>query len=97
MSGGSGTKDALQPLVHVAHPVGGGCGQHVHKHGRRSHVLAGPVEGGELPLRPLHYHGLAYPKRQFTSVQVGQPGRNSRSFISKLTSLPCGFSFDVIQ
>jgi hypothetical protein len=29
-------------------------------------------------------------------VQVGQPGLNSHSFISELTSLPCGFSFDVI-
>jgi hypothetical protein len=28
-----GAKDALQPLVHLAHPIGGGGGKHVPNHG----------------------------------------------------------------
>jgi hypothetical protein len=29
-------------------------------------------------------------------VMVGWPGLNSRSFIGKLTSFPCGLSFDIV-
>jgi hypothetical protein len=88
-------EDVLQPLVHVAHAVGGGFGEHVQKHGRRGHVLTGPNEDGELPLHPLHRRGPAFPKRSFTLVQVGQPGLNSHLFIGELSSLLCGFSFNV--
>jgi hypothetical protein len=56
---GNGAEDALQPSVHLTHPVGGGWRQRVQKHGHHSHVLAGHGEGGELPLRPFHCHGLA--------------------------------------
>jgi hypothetical protein len=63
MRGGS-AKVALQPLVHLTHPVGGGCGQCVKKCGCRSHILAGLGEGGELPLCSFYCHGLAYLKHQ---------------------------------
>jgi hypothetical protein len=42
---GGGTEDAFQPLVHLAHAIGGGCMVCVQKRGRRNHVLAGPGEG----------------------------------------------------
>jgi hypothetical protein len=93
---GGSTEDALQPLVHVAHLVIGGCGQRVQKHGHHRHVLFGPGEGGELPLHPLHRRGPTYPKHRFALVQVSQPSLNNCSFIGELASLPCGFSFDVI-
>jgi hypothetical protein len=56
---GGGAEDALQPLVHHAHPVGGGCGQRVQNHGCRGHILVGFGKGGELSLHLFHCRGLA--------------------------------------
>jgi hypothetical protein len=47
---GSGSEDALKLLVYLAHPIDGGCGQHVQMCGHHGHILASPGEGGELPL-----------------------------------------------
>ncbi len=41
---GGNVEDAVQPLVHVTHPVSGGCGQRVQKRSRHGHVLASPGE-----------------------------------------------------
>jgi hypothetical protein len=75
--GGSGQRvhpvGTSQPLVHLTHLVGGGCGKRVQNHGHRGHVLAGPGEGGELLLRPFHCRGPVYLKCRFTLAQVGQP------------------------
>jgi hypothetical protein len=54
-----GAEDVLQPLIHVAHPIDGGHGQHIQKYSHKGHVLAGLGEGGELLLRMINYCGLA--------------------------------------
>jgi hypothetical protein len=54
-----GAENAFQLLVHLAHLVSGGCRQHVEECGRRSDILTGPGEGGELSFRLLLHHGLA--------------------------------------
>jgi hypothetical protein len=92
----SGAENALQPLVHLTHLVGGGCGQRVQKCGHHGHVLAGLGEGGELLHRSFHCHGLICLKHQFALAQVDQLGLNSHPFIGELASSLCGFSFDVI-
>jgi hypothetical protein len=40
------TENVFQLMVYLVHPIGGGCRQSVQKCSRRSHVLAGPHEGG---------------------------------------------------
>jgi hypothetical protein len=55
---GGDAEDAFQPFVHLTHPVGGRCGQCVQERDRHGHVLTGPGEGGELPLRLLPRHSL---------------------------------------
>jgi hypothetical protein len=92
----SGVEDALQPLIHLTHTIGGGCRQRVQKCSHRGHVLADLGEGGKLPLCPFHCRAPACLKHRFTLVQVGQPVLNSRPFVGELTSLSCSFSFDVI-
>jgi hypothetical protein len=89
----SGDEDVLQPLIHLTHPIGVGCGQHIQKRGHSGHILAGPSEGGELPLHMVNCHGLAYLKHGFTLVQCGF---NDRPLISELAPSLCGFAFDVI-
>jgi hypothetical protein len=42
---GGGSEDALQLLVHLTHPIGGGCG----------HILAGAGESEEMLLRMHHW------------------------------------------
>jgi hypothetical protein len=42
---GGGTEDAFEPLVHLAHPIGGGCVECVQKRSYHSHVLAGHGKG----------------------------------------------------
>jgi hypothetical protein len=64
----SGSKDALQLLVHLAHPIGGGCEKHVQKCGHCGHVLASPGEGGELLLHRHHRRGPASLQCRFTLV-----------------------------
>jgi hypothetical protein len=93
---GGCAKDVLQLLVHLTHRAGGGCRQHVQERGCWDHVLVGLGKGGEQPLCPLHHRDLVCLKRQFTLVQVGQPGLNNRPLIDELTSLPCSISLDVI-
>jgi hypothetical protein len=68
---GSGSEDVLQLLVHLAHPISGGCEQCVQKCAHHDHVLAGPGEGGELPLHTINRRGLACFKRRFALVQFG--------------------------
>jgi hypothetical protein len=60
---GGGTEDALLSLVHIAHPIGGGCEQRVQMRVRHGHILVGSGEGEELPLHLLHRLCLVYPKR----------------------------------
>jgi hypothetical protein len=95
LHGGSG-EDALQTLVHLTNRIGGGCGQRVPKHGRRGRIFTSLGEGGELPLHPFHCCGPACLRRRFTLAHLSEPGLNSHPFIGKLTSSPCGFSFDVV-
>jgi hypothetical protein len=54
-----GSVDALQLLVHLAHPIGGGCEQCVKKRSHRGHVLAGISESGELSLHTHHHYSSA--------------------------------------
>jgi hypothetical protein len=56
---GGGTANAFQPLVHLAHPIGGGCRQRIQECDRCSHILASPGEGRKLVLHLLLRHGLA--------------------------------------
>jgi hypothetical protein len=56
---GGGKEDAFQSLVHLAHPIGGGCQQRVQECSRCGLILGGPSEGGELPLCLFLCHGLA--------------------------------------
>jgi hypothetical protein len=70
---GSGAENAFQPLVHLTHPVGGGCQQCIQEYGSCSHVLAGPCEGGGLPLHLLIHRGLAYLQRCFVLGPISQP------------------------
>jgi hypothetical protein len=93
---GHGTEDDFQPLVHLAHPIGGGCEQCVQKCSCHGHVLASPSEGGELPLRMLNRRCLACIKCRLTLVQVGQSGHNCCPLIGELTLSLCGFVFDVV-
>jgi hypothetical protein len=53
---GGGSEDALQLLVHLTHPIGGGCGQCVQE---RHHILAGAGLSGELSLHVHHRRGPA--------------------------------------
>jgi hypothetical protein len=53
-----GADDVLQPLIHLAHPIGGWCGQHIQKSSCDGHVSAGPSKGGELLLRMINHHSL---------------------------------------
>jgi hypothetical protein len=62
---GGGSKDALQPLAHLSHPIGGGYGQRVQKCGCRSHILVGPSKVGKLSLRMHQHHSPASLQRQF--------------------------------
>jgi hypothetical protein len=54
---GGDTENAFPLLVHIAHPISGGCGHCVQKSGHLGHVLGSPGEGGELPLRTLNRCG----------------------------------------
>jgi hypothetical protein len=93
---GVSVEDALQPLVHRAHPVGGGCGQHVQKCGHQGHILVGLGEGGELPLHPFQCRGPSCLKRRFMLAQVGQPSLNNHLFVGEITSTSCGLSFNIV-
>jgi hypothetical protein len=93
---GGGVEDTVQPLGHLAHPIGGGCRQCVQECGRCGHVLTGPSKGGELTLCPLHCCGLTSLKHQFVLVLVDQPGPNSCLLIGELASVPRGFPLDVV-
>jgi hypothetical protein len=77
----SGAEDALQSLVHHAHPVGGGCRQRVQKHSRHAMFLLALAKVGS--------------SRSAHSIAMDRPA-SSRPFIGELASSPCGFSFDVI-
>jgi hypothetical protein len=88
---GDGAKDALQPLVHVAHPVGRGCQRCIQDCGHHNHVLAGPCEGGELPLRSVDHRSLACLTHRFALEQVGQPGLNSCMLGGELVLMPCDY------
>jgi hypothetical protein len=76
--------------------MGGGYGQHIQKHGRSGHVLASPGEGGDLLLCTFDHCSLAYLKRRFALVQVGQSGLNGRPLIGELALWLHSFAFDVI-
>jgi hypothetical protein len=91
-----GAEDAFQLLVHLAHPISGGCEQCVQKHGCRDHILTGPGEGGELPHCMLNCCGPGRLKRQLALVQVGQSGLKGCPLIGELTLLLCGLVLDVV-
>jgi hypothetical protein len=93
---GSGTEDVFHPMVPLTHPISGGCGQHVQKRYCCGHVMADLSEGGELPLHTINHCGLAYLKRQFVFVQVGQSGLNGLPNIGELTLLLHDFKFNVV-
>jgi hypothetical protein len=57
---GGGSEVVLLLLVHLAQSISGACRQHIQKHGCRGYVLAGPGEGGDLPLCMLDHRCLAY-------------------------------------
>jgi hypothetical protein len=93
---GSGAEDALQPVVHLAHPVSGGCQQCVQECSHRDHILTGLSKGRELPLHPFHRSDLARLKCRFVLVQVAQPGLDSYPLVGELASVPRGFLLDVV-
>jgi hypothetical protein len=61
-----------------------------------SHILAGPSDGGKLPLHMINHHGSAYLKRRFALVHISQFGFNGLSLISRPALLPHGFTLDVV-
>jgi hypothetical protein len=93
---GGGTKDILQPLVHLAHPSSGGCEQCIQKCGCSGHVLASLGKGGELPLRMINRHGAVCLKRRFTLMQVGQSCLNGHPLVDELAPSLCDFVFNVV-
>jgi hypothetical protein len=61
-------KDVLHMLIHLAHPIGGGHEQRIQERSHSSDVLAGPSEGGKLPLLMVGCHGPTLLERQFMLV-----------------------------
>jgi hypothetical protein len=81
---GDNVEDVLQPLVHVTHPISGGCGQRVQKRSRHGHVLASPGKSGELPLSPVPQSDLL---QASIHVGAGRPAWPQLSFVQRRTRL----------
>jgi hypothetical protein len=92
----SGVEDDFQPLVHLAHPVDGGYQQCIQECDHCGHVLAGPGNGGGLPVHVLVLHGLACLQRCFTSHPISLSCLRDCPFIGGAVSMQCGPSLEVI-